>query len=184
MEKAVHSKLYRELGGIFHPSISRQNISNYEIIIHDNLIPLNVFYPKKEATLDNVIIYITTENNDICDDLAMYTNHVVLAVNYLKNDSFIKCYDIIKYIYNDIENNNISRNNITIISDCNCKDILEGIILKSKQTSDFSINKEIFFINSMDIKKEKNKLFIPDINSYYYFEDKGKFFQVINEFLA
>ena len=42
-------KLYRTLYDIIHPSISRKNITNYNIIINEKLLPLQIYYPKKEC---------------------------------------------------------------------------------------------------------------------------------------
>lgn len=184
MGKEVNYKLYRELDEILHPSISRQNISNYEIIMQDSLIPVGVFYPQKEVALNRIIIYITTENSNFCNDLAIYTNNLVLAVHSLEKDFFTKCYDMLKYIYHSIENYHISKNNITIMSDYDCKDILEKIIFKSKQNNDFTIHKEVFLSHNTNVQEDKNKLLIPDINSYYYLDNQSQFFQEINEFLT
>lgn len=184
MGKEVNYKLYRGLDEILHPSISRQNISNYQIVMQDSLIPVRVFYPQKEAILDNIIIYITTENSNFCGDLAIYTNHLVLVVNSYEKDFFTKCYDVIKYIYHSIEKQHISKDNITMMSDCHCHDILEKIIFKSKQNNDFSIHKEVFLNHNTNVEEDKNKLFIPDINSCYYLDNQSQFFQTINEFLA
>ena len=51
-------KLYRTVYEIIHPTISKRNISNYKIIIEENLVPLRIFYPKKISKLEKAIIYI------------------------------------------------------------------------------------------------------------------------------
>ena len=51
-------KLYRTIYEILHPTISKKNISNYKIIIQENLIPLRIFYPKKISKIDKIIIYL------------------------------------------------------------------------------------------------------------------------------
>ena len=91
---------------------------------------------------------------------------------------------MLKYIYHSIENYHISKNNITIMSDYDCKDILEKIIFKSKQNNDFTIHKEVFLSHNTNVQEDKNKLLIPDINSYYYLDNQSQFFQEINEFLT
>ena len=40
-------KLYRNLYEVIHPTISKRNISEYKIILKDDLVPIRVFYPKK-----------------------------------------------------------------------------------------------------------------------------------------
>ena len=50
--------LYKSIREILHPSISKKNISNYKIIIDQDLLPLKVYYPKKVSNLNNILIYI------------------------------------------------------------------------------------------------------------------------------
>ena len=47
MDNKINYYLYRNLYDIIHPSISRQNISDYKIKIDNNLVPLQVYYPDK-----------------------------------------------------------------------------------------------------------------------------------------
>ena len=51
-------KLYRTIYEIIHPTISKKNISNYKIILQEDLIPLRIFYPKKISKLEKAVIYI------------------------------------------------------------------------------------------------------------------------------
>lgn len=182
--KHTDYKLYRELKEIFYPSISRQNISNYKIVIKDNLIPINVFYPSKEVELNNIIIYITSGNNYNCDELAINTNNLVFGMDYNEEDYFNRYYDIIKYIYNNIEEYNISKNNITIMCDINNNSILEKIIMKLRENNDLIPNKEIFSSTTTDIKIDKNRLFLPSIGNYYNLYTKDQLYEVINKFLT
>ena len=71
-------KLYRTVYEIIHPTISKKNISNYKIILQEDLIPLRVFYPKKISKLEKAIIYIPgrawvvsgiKSYSDVCQDL-------------------------------------------------------------------------------------------------------------------
>ena len=36
-------RLYRTVKDLLHPSISKKNISNYKIIINDDILPLRIF---------------------------------------------------------------------------------------------------------------------------------------------
>ena len=44
-------KLYRTIKEILHPTISKRNISNYKIVIDEDLLLLRVFYPKKVSEI-------------------------------------------------------------------------------------------------------------------------------------
>ena len=54
----IKYKLFRTITEILHPSISKKNISNYKIIIDEEILPVRVFYPSKVTGIDKVIIYI------------------------------------------------------------------------------------------------------------------------------
>ena len=57
-EKEERYKLYRTVREILHPTISKKNISNYKIVVDNNLLPVRVFYPQKVTNMSKVIIYI------------------------------------------------------------------------------------------------------------------------------
>lgn len=125
-------KLYRNLYEVIHPTISKRNISEYKIILKDDLVPIRVFYPKKISLLSSMIIYIhgdeyiTGGNHSysyICQELAEKTNTLVIAIDYnsdnnIKLEKVIKnCYNIILYLYKNIEQFNISTKNIVLMGD-------------------------------------------------------------------
>ncbi|MCI8347560.1 MAG: hypothetical protein HFJ12_06430 [Bacilli bacterium] len=179
----IRYRLYRELRGIFHPSISRENISNYQIVLQNDLLPVGVFYPKKDIPLDHIIIYVTGENNNIGKELALQTNHLVFVLENNQNNFFNQCYDMMKYLYHNIGKYDISKDHITVMSDSTI-DILDEILLRSKETQDFYFQKEIYSNSNSEIKMDKNQLFIPDLNSKYSLNMRSQVFEMINQFLA
>ena len=48
-------KLYRTVYEIIHPTISKKNISNYKIMMQEDLVPLRIFYPKKISKTSTTI---------------------------------------------------------------------------------------------------------------------------------
>ena len=54
----MQTKLYRNLYELIHPSISRKNITEYSIVLNDNVLPIKVFYPKIGVELNRVILYL------------------------------------------------------------------------------------------------------------------------------
>ena len=56
-------KLFRSVKELLHPSISKRNISNYKIVIDEDLLLLRVFYPKKISNIHDVILYIPGEGS-------------------------------------------------------------------------------------------------------------------------
>ena len=134
-------KLYRSLYDILNPTISRKNISNYNIVINKDILPIEVYYPKKNIKISNIIIYIPSSNdtNNLYSDLAINTNNLVIVLNY--DDNKDNCYNTIKYIYDNVKD--IITDNITIMTDKEGSDIEEYIIDKSYKTNDFKISKAI-----------------------------------------
>ena len=110
-------KLYRNIHEIIHPSISRKNISEYRIIIKDELFPIQIFYPSKEVELKKVLIYIHSKeiDYDYYQDLALKTKRIVLVIDY--QDSKEKLIDTINYIIDELNNNNIMNSSIGIMGD-------------------------------------------------------------------
>lgn len=134
-------RLYRSLYDILNPTISRKNISNYNIVINKDILPIEVYYPKKNIKISNIIIYIPSsdDTNNLYSDLAINTNNLVIVLNY--DDNKDNCYNTIKYIYDNVKD--IITDNITIMTDKEGSDIEEYIIDKSYKTNDFKISKSI-----------------------------------------
>ena len=152
-------KLYRN---IIVPSISRKNISNYKVVIDNDILPIEVYYPNKNIKLENIIIYIPRDNKttNLYNDLAINTNNLVIVLDYDSNKK--NYYNTIKYIYNNTDNIKIKADNITIMSDNEGSDIEKYIINKSIETSDFKINKSILLEPTISLKDKnlKNSLIV------------------------
>ena len=54
-DEEIKYKLFRTVNEILHPTISKKNISDYKIIMDDDILPVRVFYPKKVTSIDKVI---------------------------------------------------------------------------------------------------------------------------------
>lgn len=171
----MQTKLYRDLNEIFHPSISRENISNYKILLKNNLLPIKVFYPKKEVNLDRLIILISTDES-ICSDLAINTESVVFLLDYSKNDYVLKCYKFIKYIYKEIDNYDIDKKNVCFMSYESSSNILEKVL---KNMDDIDINKLIFLNPSNEIVMGNNKLILSCNLSI----DRKQVYEIIKDFI-
>lgn len=158
-------KLYRSLYDILNPTISRKNISNYNIVVNKDILPMEVYYPKKDININNLIIYIPSSNNtnNLYSDLAINTNNLVIVLNY--SDDKDNYYNSIKYIYDNI--NDIISDNITIMTDQEGSDIEDYIINETYKTHDFRISKAILLEPTIQLNKNtiKNSLVIINQNS-------------------
>ena len=149
-------KLYRTVYEIIHPTISKKNISNYKIIIQENLLPLRIFYPKKISKIERVIIYIHGKRwmvngfysyKEVCERLVQEMDSLVIVIDY-ENDSYQKVvdksYQTIKYLKEGL--NRIGIQNIIAIGDALGASILSNVVLIDKSI----IKKEILLYPALD----------------------------------
>lgn len=146
-------KLYRNIHEIIHPSISRKNISEYRIIIKDELFPIQIFYPSKEIELKKVLIYIHSKeiDYDYYQDLALKTKRIVLVIEY--QDSKEKLIDTINYIINELNNNNIMNDSIGIMGDFDGA----SLILEVNSSLVSSIKKVLLSPTNLELEKYNTK---------------------------
>jgi len=151
--------LYRTIKEILHPTISKRNISNYKIIINDELLPLRIFYPTKVTNIENIMIYIKgveeiTSSSDeyrlILRKAAVDYNQLIISIVYEDYDNlylldlYEKIFETIKYIYNELINNGIKKRNITLAGDSiGASAVLSTVNHLLKE--DIKIKKQILF---------------------------------------
>lgn len=171
-DSEIKYRLFRTVTEILHPTISKKNISDYKIIIDEEILPVRVFYPKKVSNLDKVIIYvhgngIITDCNekysDICKTITKKTDRLLIAVEYSEEkhkykSMYNEIYNTVKYLYRELERNNIDPTNICLVGDSTGASIITGIN----------------YLNNNEIKIEKEILFYPVITN-----DHSKYESVI-----
>ena len=184
-------KLFRTVTEILHPTISKKNISNYKIIIDEEILPVRIFYPKKVSNLDKVIIYIhgngivtdcAEKYSDICKKIASKTDRLVIAIEYNEDkhkykEMYNDIYNTVKYLYKELNRNTIETENICLIGDSTGASIISSINYLNKNEID--IKKEILFYpvvtnNHSDYESIKNNAdfnigLIDNIDKYYKF---------------
>lgn len=162
-DKEEKYKLFRTVREILHPSISKKNISNYRIIITEDLLPLRIHYPKKVGNIEKVIIYIHGNGevtgcrgvySNILKNISIKTNSLVIAIEYdeLKhkyNEMYQSIYNIVKYLYKELERNNIDNKNICLMGDSTGCNIITGINYLNNKT--INIKKEILFYPTLSL---------------------------------
>ena len=170
-------KLYRTVYEILHPTISKRNISNYKIILDEELLPVRVFYPKKVTNISKIMIYIhgdgkitncLGEYSNICRDLALESDHLIIAIDYDSiskkhfSELYNKIYEDVFNLYKELGKNGILYENITLCGDSTGGNIVIGITDK---------------LIKNDIKVSKEILFYPVVSLEYY--GKTKFESII-----
>ena len=189
-------KLFRNIKELLHPSISKKNISNYTIVIDEDILPVQVYYPKKVSNIDKAIIYIHGDNSitetnydEVYKLLTKKTDCMLIAIDYQNKDykeMYKEIYETVKYLHKGLVRNNIKEDKILLMGDSTGCNIITGINYLNKD--DFKIEKEVLFypVISMDYEKAnyesmiKNKDFnlgiLTKLRAYYesinYKDDK------------
>lgn len=187
-DNEIKYRLFRSVKEILHPAISKRNISNYIIIMDEEVLPVRIFYPKKITEMKKVIIYVhgnakitdcTSEYSSICKNMSIKTNHLVIAIEYQEQPKQYqkmveKIEKTIEYLYQRLTLDGIEKENITLVGDSTGATIITGL-----EDEKISIEKEILFypITSLDFKKERfpsleenrdfNLNLINNIEEYY-----------------
>ena len=185
--------LFRTVEEIIHPSISKRNISDYNIILEDYLYPIRVYYPKKVSNMKKVIIFIhgdafitnsVGKYADVCREIAMKTDRLVIAIDYLKEsnmtypDFYKKMYLNLTYLYNEFEDSGILFDDICLMGDSTGGNICYAMNMMAIENGDFKVSKSILFYPTLSLdygSKSKldivnasdNKNLMKSLNKYY-----------------
>ena len=148
-DSEIKYKLFRTVNEILHPTISKKNISDYTIIMEENILPVRVFYPKKVTNIDKAIIYVhgngevtncLGEYASICKNFAVKTDCLVIAIEYMDiKDDYKKLVEEVKkcieYLYDKLIINNILEENIILMSDstgCHITSLIKDIPIRKR----------------------------------------------------
>ena len=131
-DQELKYRLYRTIPEIIHPTISKKNISDYKIIISEEIIPVRIFYPKKVSNIENVFIFIPGSGkitncsgsySDIASKFALEFNQLVISFDYGEYMDWnifklqTKLKESFQYIYRELVRCNINPENITLVGD-------------------------------------------------------------------
>lgn len=181
----VKYKLYSSMDRIIHPTISKNNISRYKIILSDDVDPVEIFYPERVSKLDKVIIFIhgististCFKYQDFCRELALKSNSLVISIIYNEKDMYLECLnncarDVV-FLIEKLEKCNILRENISLIGDSVGSNIVIGI---SRQMDigvantilmEPIVSPSFFTIGELDKNDRQNITLIGDLKLYY-----------------
>ena len=163
-DKEIKYRLYRSVREILHPTISKKNISDYKIILNENLLPIRTYYPKKLSDLQRVIIFVhgnvkvtdcEGEYSDICKIFPDKTKSLVLAIEYKDmkykyKEMYNKIYDTIEYLYKELDRNNFPTRNIILMGDSTGGNIIASMNYINKEK--IQIQKEILFYPTLSLE--------------------------------
>ena len=153
-DKNTVYRLYRTVEELITPSISKKNISNYEIVFSDDLLPVRVFYPNKVSNIEKVIIFIPGMNKSskykytsIFNKLSLEVDTTIIAIDYysVENEVENNISNIVDYLYKELLRIGISKDNIILMSDSEGSNYSVNI--------NNSINKEVLLYPLVDDKK-------------------------------
>ena len=153
-DKNTVYRLYRTVEELITPSISKKNISNYEIVFSDDLLPVRVFYPNKVSNIEKVIIFIPGMNKSskykytsIFNKLSLEVDTTIIAIDYysVENEVENNINNIVDYLYKELLRIGISKDNIILMSDSEGSNYSVNI--------NNSINKEVLLYPLVDDKE-------------------------------
>ena len=177
----IKYRLYRDVDELLHPSISKSNISNYKIILKDELLPIRVFYPTRVSKIDGVIIYIPG-NGEVTDSMGKYSmisrelsikcKKCLIAIDYFDKDLafpdvYDNVYELVKYIYVELEKSGLPKDKITLMGDSFGATLVNYINMKMIDDKIDSIGKSIVLYPMISMKYDDESL-------YESFEENGK----------
>lgn len=150
-------KLYRTVYELFHPAISKKNISNYKVVLDEKLLPILVFYPEKISNAKSIIIYVPGNGKvngmfgkyrDIGKEMAKETNRLVIMIDYFGSNLKFptvsnKVFKVISYLYEEFINNGINMDDVCLMGDSTGCMIIKDILDKLKKKSKI-FKKEVF----------------------------------------
>ncbi len=180
-DNLIEYKLYRNVRDLIHPSISKRNISDYRIILNDDLLPVRVFYPKKVSNMQKVIIYIPGEGKvtdsygkytAISKDLALKSNRCLITVDYFENgikypETIDKIYELLLYLYQQLHEIGIDDNDIVLLGDSFGGNLVNAMNIKFIEDGYDYIKKCVLFYPMISMNYEEDL--------YPSFEDNTKF---------
>lgn len=162
-------KLYRTVYEIIHPTISKKNISDYKIIIQEDLVPLRIFYPKKISKLEKAIIYVPGKlwivngiknYAEVACNLVKETDTIIIALDYSfqeknsYNQTVEKCYQTIKYLLKGLDRLGMPKDNITLLGDSLGASIIANANISSNECLEV---KEILFYPALNLLFEERE---------------------------
>ena len=165
----IKYRLFRSVKDILHPAISKKNVSNYKIVIEQDILPVRIFYPKRVTGISKIMIMIhgnakvtnSIENySNICKELAAITNTLIIAIEYKEKKNAYKemieeIYKTVKYLYDRLMKNNIDKKDIILVGDSTGCNIITAIN----------------YLNKKEIKIDKEILFYPTLSLDYWSSD-------------
>lgn len=172
-------KLYRNLYEIVHPSISRRNITEYQIVLDENVLPIQVFYPGVEVEIKTMILYLPGEMRDdsFYEELAKQMNSTVLLLEFLESDEEKRYEKTIHYIWDELKRYSI-HDNLSFMADgigCHILNEMDG----------FCLSKKVYLSPLFQLKKElKNSIVITnqeEKNAQNFYSFHGDFSHVMDE---
>ena len=162
-EKEEKYKLFRSVKEILHPTISKKNISDYKIIIRDDLLAVRIFYPKKVTNLERVIFYFHGESkitnckgkySDIAGGFSKDFNQLVLSIDVSDlEERYQLVYRTFYYIYQELLEAGIQKTNVSLMGDSTGGSIVLSMISQ---------------MNHDKITASKMILFYPVLSGEYY----------------
>jgi len=160
-------KLLRFLQNVVSPSfLNRDDYRDVVVCINNRNIKCRVFEPKNNSKKLKAIIFIhgggwatgsISTYTKICMDLSKKTHRMIIAIDYRLAPEypypagFDDCYDVTKFIMDNLDKIGLSKNDICLIGDSAGGNLVAAIVNKSKNTKDFEIKQQVLLYPSLQM---------------------------------
>lgn len=162
--KDTKYKLYRTVKEILHPTISKKNISDYLILFGNDLLPVQVYYPKKVSNISQVIIFIhgnfdVTEcgeqYGEVVKEMSLKTDCLLISVDYkdikLGYSKMLEdIYLVVKHIYTELLECGIDSSKILLMGDSTGGHIVT--MIQAKLLEDIPVKKCVLFYPTLSLE--------------------------------
>lgn len=160
-------KLLRFLQHVVSPSfLNKDDYRDVVVSINNRNIKCRVFEPKNNSKKLKAIIFIhgggwatgsISTYTKICTELSKETHRMIIAIDYRLAPEYPypagldDCYDVTKFIMNNLEKIGLSQNDICLMGDSAGGNLVAAIVNKFKKTKDFEIKQQILLYPSLQM---------------------------------
>jgi len=160
-------KLLRFLQNVVNPNfLNKDNYRDIVVSIGNRNIKCRVFEPKNNSKKLKAIIFIhgggwstgsVSTYTKLCTELSRKTHRMIISIDYRLAPEypypagFDDCYDVTKFIMNNLEKIGLTEDDICLLGDSAGGNLVASIVNKSKKTKDFVIKQQILLYPSLQM---------------------------------
>ena len=160
-------KLLRFLQDVVSPSfLNKDDYRDVVVSVNNRNINCRVFEPQNNSKKLKTIVFIhgggwatgsISTYTKFCTELSKKTHRMIIAIDYRLAPEyrypagFDDCYDVVKFIMDNLENIGLSQEDVCLMGDSAGGNLVAAIVNKTKITKDFEIKQQILLYPSLQM---------------------------------